>query len=104
MGALSRTAEAAFVKEKATATPEEPTRNSAARPPTRESKAGDSGEAYSAFRGRRPIPAALQTPFRLTLYRDRRPSLCLQGKTPCPRRKYRDDMALCQIKILKASG
>jgi len=41
---------------------------------------GRSGEGYSALRGWRPIPAALHTPIRRSLFRGRRPSLSPTGQ------------------------
>jgi hypothetical protein len=41
---------------------------------------GRSGEGYSALRGWRPIPAALHTPIRRSLFRGGRPSLSPTGQ------------------------
>jgi hypothetical protein len=52
-----------------------------------------SGEAYSALRGWRPIPAALLTQFLLPVFPGRRPSLSLRGQTtPDKRKSIRDGM------------
>ena len=57
-----------------------PTKIPALLPVSQITLSGRSGEGYSALRGWRPIPAALHTPIRRSLFRGGRPSLSPTGQ------------------------
>ena len=83
------------------ANPEIQARNSARGPEAGTSPPVSIGEAYSALRGRRPIPAALPSRSFL-LCSGARALPTAESNLPCQAAKYRERLAVCQTSFRSA--